>query len=127
MTTLTYAYKVVSTNPDLKVMEVEYSAEGFPTVLVGLQFPKEGVDLSSVIEAYAPVHHWLATTVAYTDVAVDTTGILTYSTDPVPPPPPDPAALAAEQLAFEQKVAAVLAKLGVILTDPTATPAAPVV
>ncbi len=127
MTTLTYAYKVIRSDTDLKVMEVEYTAEGYPTYLVGLPLPTEGVDPTAIIAAYAPVHRWLESTAVVVDVPAGTSGILTYDNSPQPVVAPEPTATATQQMwddtAFEQKVAAALVKFGVLATDPTAIPA----
>lgn len=126
MTAITYAYKVINTNPDLKVMEVEYTAEGYPTVLVGMPFPKEGVELDTFVAAYSPIYRWLESTAVAVEVPVGTSGILTHDSAPAPTVAitPDPtqlaAAQAAEQAAFEQKVADALLKLGVTVPTPAA-------
>jgi hypothetical protein len=128
MAIITYAYKVINSTPELKVMEVEYTAEGYPTVLVGLPLPTDLTNVESIIAAYSPVHHWLESTVAVVDVPVGTSGVVTYDSTPAQPvvATTTPAAVANQQMwdqvAFEQKVAAALVKFGVLATDPTQIP-----
>lgn len=117
---ITYIYNVVSTNPELKVMDVEYSAEGYQTITVGLPFPAEGADLPAFFASYAPIHIWNSQTVSYMSIPPGMSGILTHDPAPAPTTAPmsNPDQMAAEQAAFEQRVADVLIKLGVVQPDP---------
>ena len=128
MAIITYAYKVISSTPELKVMEVEYTAEGYPTVLVGLPLPTDLSNVESIIAAYSPVHHWLESTVAVVDVPVGTSGVVTYDSEPAQPVVAAAPNVANQQMwdqvAFDQKVAAALVKFGVLATDPTQIPVA---
>lgn len=128
---ITYLYNVTKTDPDLKMMEVEYSADGFQTITVGVPFPTEGADLEAFFAAYSPVHIWHSQTLPVMSIPPGMSGVLTY--DPTPPPAftapnvtPDPTQIANaqmwDQVVFEQKVAAALVKFNVLTTDPTAIP-----
>lgn len=58
MTITSYTYKIISTNPSIGAMEVEFSAAGYPTVLVGARMPYQGEDLDSLVRTFAPTEHW---------------------------------------------------------------------
>jgi len=59
MINIVYHYHVVKTDNQNNHMEVEYSADGHDTVLVGMPFPLEGDNLESHFRAYAPIYHWV--------------------------------------------------------------------
>lgn len=123
MSAITYTYKVIASSPENKVMEVEYTAEGYPTMLVGMPLPVNDGDVSTIVEQYAPIHRWLESTAIPVAVPVGTSGIVSYApvvaTPPIPSqtPAPTPAFNAA---LFEERVLAVLAKYGVPITAPSA-------
>lgn len=53
-----YTYKIISTNPEARHMEVEFSSEGYPTVLVGTRLPLKGETLDDMLRLYAPIQYW---------------------------------------------------------------------
>jgi hypothetical protein len=128
--TITYTYNVITSKPDLKFMEVEYSADGYPSVTIGMPLPTAvGEDPVAIIEAYAPISRWVESTIAVAavDVPIGTTGIITYTPPEfVPITEPTIATLGIPQvpaLTFEQQLGAALVKFGVLVNDPTLVPA----
>jgi len=69
-----YTYKVISTDLPAKCMVVEYSAEGYPTLQVGLPLPVVGVEAKDIIERYNPTAQWYNSTLTYQDVPVGLEG-----------------------------------------------------
>jgi hypothetical protein len=59
-------------------MVVEYSAEGYPTLLVGLPLPVVGVEARDIIERYAPTRQWYDSILTYQDVPVGLEGSTPY-------------------------------------------------
>jgi hypothetical protein len=119
MSAITYTYKVITSSPENKVMEVEYTAEGYPTMLVGMPLPVNDGDVSTIVEQYAPIHRWMESTAVVVNVPVGTSGIVSYAPAVVTPPTPAPAPVPLPP--FEDRVLAVLAKYGVAITAPTTT------
>lgn len=78
-----YTYKIVSTNPSIGAMEVEFSAAGLPTVLVGARMPYQDEDLDSLVRSFAPIGHWETIGKQFADVSVGHEAIVD-----VPPPEP---------------------------------------
>lgn len=73
-----YTYKVISTDLPAKCMVVEYSAEGYPTLQVGLPLPVVGVEARDIIERYNPTAQWYDSTLTYQDVPVGLEGSTPY-------------------------------------------------
>ena len=73
-----YTYKVISTDLPAKCMVVEYSAEGYPTLQVGLPLPVVGVEARDIIERYNPTAQWYDSTLVYQDVPVGLEGSTPY-------------------------------------------------
>lgn len=122
---LTYTYEVMSSNARLNTMEVKYSADGYDTITIGLPLPLTGEDPVNTIKMYAPIRQWLDSKKTVTEVAVGTTGVLTYDDAPITVPTTATTTSVANQqmwdsIAFEQSVAKVLVKFGVLASDPTA-------
>lgn len=122
MSTITYAYQVLSSDFVRKVMTVEYTADGYPTMIVGMPLPTTDSTLTAMIELYAPIQTWRATEQVFIDVPVATTGVVTHDPAPpvVTPPAPTPVAPVFNPAIFEERVLAVLTKYGVPVVTPTA-------
>lgn len=120
MSAITYTYKVITSSLDNKTMEVEYTAEGYPTMLVGMPLPVGDVAIATVIEQYAPIHRWIESTAVPVSVPVGTSGVVSYAPQVITPP--TPVVAPAPLPPFEDRVLAVLAKYGVPITQPTSTP-----
>lgn len=58
MTDITFTYTVTGKSADNNCLEVEYSAEGYPTILVGTPIPLQGTDLTEFFRSYAPIGQW---------------------------------------------------------------------
>jgi hypothetical protein len=84
-----YTYKIISTNPEARHMEVEFSAEGYPTVLVGTRLPLKGESLDDILRLYAPIQYWNEQISEVTVPEVGSSGsikeaeIITPTTNPV--------------------------------------------
>lgn len=76
--TIPYTYKVLSSDLPAKCMVVEYSAEGYPTLQVGLPLPVVGVEARDIIERYNPTAQWYDSTLTYQDVPVGLEGSIPY-------------------------------------------------
>ena len=71
---INYTYTVKLVNNDIKMMDVEYTAEGHDPITVGMSLPIVGTDLNTYIRSMAPIGQWTITTKEYEDVSVGTTG-----------------------------------------------------
>lgn len=54
-----YTYEIADVNPDARVMEVIYRADGHQTVRIGARLPYKGENLDSIVRMYEPVAFWL--------------------------------------------------------------------
>ena len=68
-------------------MEVEYSAAGYSTKLVGMPMPIQGQTLEQVVAQYAPLNEWVAESTPVVAVQVGQSG----SVQLVAPAQPSPA------------------------------------
>lgn len=55
---ITYSFKIVKVDKPSKVMEIEYSAPGHQTVIIGARLPYLGESLDSIVAMYAPIRYW---------------------------------------------------------------------
>lgn len=55
---ISYSFKVLKVDKPAKAMEIEYSAPGKETVLVGARLPYLGESLDSIVAMYAPTRYW---------------------------------------------------------------------
>ena len=113
-----YTYKILKVDKPINLMEVQFSAEGFPDLLCGMPIPGEGQSLDMAIRAYSPVPKWLDSIKVLANVTVGTTGTLTHDLPQNNTMPIDTAEMWAA-VKFEQDVAKVLVKFGVLKEDPT--------
>lgn len=86
-----YTYTVKAVNAELKTMEVEYTADGYSTKLIGMPLPIQGQTLEQVVTQYAPMAAWVSETTPVVAVQVGESG----SVQPTAPAPVEPAAPAA--------------------------------
>lgn len=75
---LTYTYTVIKTDILANMMEVEFSADGYDTLLVGMPLPEVGSVFLDHISMYAPVPRWLESKKTLAAVTCGTTGVVTY-------------------------------------------------
>lgn len=92
MENITYTYRVVSVGD--RSMDVEYSADGFAPLLVGVPRPRAGDSVEAVIQAYSPVNYWLDLIAPRADVEVGVSGEVEVRTEP----PSNPGELMLEDL-----------------------------
>ena len=92
-----YTYKILQSNTDFHVMEVEYSAPDCETTVVGMPLPVAGQDYLDIIRAYAPVQHWIRSKQVVVDVPVGEVGTLSSVIAP-----PIPTVVVPPELTIEQ-------------------------
>lgn len=110
MSNITYTYQVLNVGD--RSMEVEYSADGFDPVVIGVPRPRAGESVEAMIQAYSPVAYWLDLIAPRAEVEVGVSGEVEVRTEP----PSNPDDLMLEDLpnvSHAQIVAALISK-GVI-------------
>ena len=115
---MNYSYTVTRVDQDAKCMDVEFTAEGFDPVVVGVRLPTLAENVDSVIQSFAPHSTWNPQVVEYASVLVGTSGSWV-----APSPEQERQEIENAKMwalaEFEKKVAAVLVKFGVLQSDPT--------
>lgn len=81
---ISYNYEIVAVNHELGVMEIKYTADGYPTQLIGARLPRTNESLTGVVETYSPVAIWEEESAARRAVAVGANGTIN------PPTPQEP-------------------------------------
>lgn len=115
---MNYAYTVTRVDQDAKCMEVEFTAEGFDPVVVGVRLPMLGENVDSVIQSFAPYAVWNPPVIEYATVATGTSGsYVAPSAEEVQQELENARMWALAE--FEKQVASVLVKFGVLQADPT--------
>jgi hypothetical protein len=71
-----YTYKIVATYPELGTMDILFSSDGYPDLLVGATMPITGQTIEDVVRAYAPLGQWIRGKLGFVEVPVDTTGVI---------------------------------------------------
>lgn len=56
---ISYTYKIQKVDATSKVMEIEYSADGYATLLIGARLPLLSETLEQVVQSYAPIGTWV--------------------------------------------------------------------
>lgn len=115
---MNYAYTVIRVDQDAKCMDVQFLANGFDPITVGVRLPRVGEDVDSVIRSFAPYSIWEPEVIEYAEVPVGKSGSYT---------PPSLGQIQQQKenmqmwarVEFEKQVAQVLVKLGVLQSDPT--------
>lgn len=87
-----YTYKILSANPAMAAMTVEFSSPGYPTVEVGARMPYVGESLDEFMASVAPIGYWLDSQKTVANVQVGATVAVTIPvvTPPEPPVPGPP-------------------------------------
>jgi hypothetical protein len=80
-----YTYQVIKVDVAARCMEVAYSAPGHQTMRIGTRLPYADEELSTVIDMYAPIAHWIERAKPVAIPAVGTSGVV----KPKPPEAPD--------------------------------------
>jgi len=115
---MNYSYEVVRVDEGAKCMDVQYTANGFDPVTVGVRLPLVGENVSAVIESFAPISFWQSQTAEYATVSVGTQGSYTQPTQEQTQQEQNNLQMWA-QIEFEKKIADCLVKFGVLSSDPT--------
>lgn len=74
---IAYKYRVISTDYGNKVMEVHYSAEGYPDQVISMPLPVNTQTELEVIKSYAPIAFWESLKAEVVQVQVGSTGYVT--------------------------------------------------
>lgn len=121
MTITSYTYKITATNPDIGAMEVEFSAAGLPTVLVGARMPYQGEDLDALVRSFAPLGHWETVGKTIADVQVGHEALVDMT--PIAPAPtpvnPVPQVISPFQGKAALLQSGLLAQVEAYMADPT--------
>lgn len=115
---MNYSYTVIRVDQDAKCMDVEFKADGFDPIVVGVRLPMLGENVDAVIKSCAPNFTWNPQIIEYATVAIGTSGRYVASSAEEIQQEMDNARMWAK-IEFEKQVAAVLVKFGVLQTDPT--------
>lgn len=75
-----FTFEVVRVSTEHNVMDVQYVAAGYETMLVGMMIPTEGADLQEYIISHAPQHQWVESKKIIQNVQVGFSGIVTAET-----------------------------------------------
>jgi hypothetical protein len=102
-------------------MDVEFTAEGFDPVVVGVRLPTVGESVDLVIQSFAPHSVWNPQTIEYASVSVGTTGSYTSPSVEQVQQEIENAQMWAK-IEFEKSVAKALVKFGLLDADPTTIP-----
>lgn len=113
-----YEYTITRVDQDAKCMDVQFTADGFDPITVGVRLPIVGEDVDSVIHAFAPRSIWESEVVEYVEVPVGKSGSYTAPSLEQLQQQKENMQMWA-QVEFEQQIAKVLVKLGVLQSDPT--------
>lgn len=116
---MNYSYTITRVDVDAKCMDVEFKADGFDPITVGVRLPVVGEDIAGVVHAFAPSAFWeTPVNTEYQTVEAGTSGIFIAPTQAQIQQEIENAKMW-EQISFEKKVAEVLVKFGVLQNDPT--------
>ena len=102
-------------------MDVEFIAEGFDPIVVGVRLPRLGEDVDLVIQSFAPRSAWNPQFIEYASVATGTSGRYTAPSAEQVQQEMENAQMWAK-IEFEKRVAKALVKFGVLSADPTEIP-----
>lgn len=77
ITDLSYTYEILNVNQEAKFMEVRYTYENKPPLLIGARLPYENETLEGVIHQYAPTNYWIEQSLTCLTVNTGTSGAYT--------------------------------------------------
>lgn len=80
MNNIKYTYRVVAVGD--RTMDVEYEAEGFAPVIVGVPKPREGESIDPIIQSYSPVAFWIDQITPRAEVVAGVSGVVEVQTAP---------------------------------------------
>ena len=72
---IVYTYEIAKVDAESKTMEILYTSENRPQVLVGAKMPYEDESLEEIVKSYAPLHFWWEQGKTVKSIEVGTTGI----------------------------------------------------
>lgn len=85
MTSIKYTYRVVAVGD--RTMDVEFEAEGFAPVIIGVPKPREGESIDPIIQSYSPVAFWIDQITPRAEVVAGVSGVVEVQTAPPAGPP----------------------------------------
>ena len=88
MANIDYSYEIVLVDQASKCMVVNYTAEGFAPMQIGVRLPYEGEDVEAVIRKYAPVNLWGVNNAPVVVPVAGVKGTFNASAQPEPQPIP---------------------------------------
>lgn len=118
---MNYTYVVTRVDHDAKCMDVEFTAEGFEPVVVGVRLPAVNEDIEAVINSFAPYAIWMPQVTQYAEVRVGRSGSYVA-------PTPEQVEQNLQnlkmwqQVEFEKQVGDVLVKFNLLADNPTKIP-----
>lgn len=80
MSSIKYTYRVLAVYD--RSMEVEYEAEGFPSMVIGVPKPREGENIDHLIQSYSPVALWIDQITPREEVVAGVSGVVEVQTSP---------------------------------------------
>lgn len=104
-------------------MDVEFAADGFDPIVVGVRLPSVDENIDAVIHSFAPHSIWNVQTVNYAEVEVGRTGCYIAPTQKEIEQELANAKMWG-QIDFEKQVGDVLVKFGLLTINPTKIPVA---
>lgn len=69
-----YSYEIISSPENSKSMDVVYSCDGYPSMMIGVPKPTETENLADIIELYAPLILWAESKKKVQDIPVGVKG-----------------------------------------------------
>lgn len=116
-----YTYVVTRVDYDAKSMDVEFTAEGFDPVVVGVRLPAANENFDAVINSFAPYSVWNPQVIQYAEVSVGKSGSYIAPTHEQIEQNLQNLKMW-EQIEFEKKVGDVLVKFNLMTSNPAKIP-----
>lgn len=69
-----FTYKILSVDNEYKLMQVEYSAEGYDTVVVSMPLPFTDTSLEQHLKSYAPESIWVISKKVFQEIVPGVAG-----------------------------------------------------
>ena len=115
--TIKYSFEIMRVDAQAKCMDILYTANNKPDMLIGVRLPWSDESVLSIVEMYSPIANWVEQERTVLVPEVGLRGVV----EPVVQPVQNQQNLAMwQQIELEQKIAKALVKFGVLQEDPTA-------
>lgn len=112
---ISYTYKVQAVYPESNCMDILFSSENLPDVLVSVRIPFEGENIDAVISSFAPFTIWQPNVTPLQDIQVGHAGeIKAIKIDPEISKNLE----MWEQIEFEKNIGNILVKFGLLKSNP---------